>query len=178
MTVRFLGTLSPVDYFLRRATPDDAEGVAEVYVASWNAGFGGLMPPRQLDREQVARWERDLGEGPVRWWLAQCGDRVVGFSGTGPSRDPVDPTLGELDTIAEAPSAWRQGVGRRLMDAALEDLLEADYREGILWTLADYEQGWAFYEATGWHDSGEVRDSGRQIAFRRFLTDPPAVDEG
>jgi hypothetical protein len=56
------------------------------------------------------------------------------------------------------------------MRAALDDLLDAGYREGILWTLADYERARGFYAATGWHVSAEVRDSGRQIAFRRSLT--------
>jgi ribosomal protein S18 acetylase RimI-like enzyme len=158
-----------VDLHLREATPADAEGVARVYVESWNEGLADLMPPRVLNPEQVARWSRDLDAGPVRWWVAESGGSVVGFVGTGPSRDPIDPDLGELDTIAVAPSAWRRGVGRRLMDAALDELRGGGYGQGILWTLADNEQVRTFYEATGWRSSGEVRDSGRQIAFRRVL---------
>ncbi|UFN45352.1 GNAT family N-acetyltransferase [Nocardioides okcheonensis] len=158
-----------MDLHLRLASRADAEEVARVYVASWNEGFGHLMVPRVLDAEQVGRWSRDLDAGPTRWWLAQSGESVVGFAGTGASRDPIDPALGELDTIAVAPSAWRRGVGRRLMDRALDDLRESGYQEGILWTLAHYERGRTFYEATGWRASGEVRDAGRQIGFRRSL---------
>jgi N-acetylglutamate synthase-like GNAT family acetyltransferase len=158
-----------VDLHLREATPADAEGVARVYVESWNAGFADLMPPRVLNPEQVARWSRDLDAGLVRWCLAESGGSIVGFVGTGPSRDPIEPDLGELDTIAVAPSAWRCGVGRRLMNSALDDLRGAVFRQGILWTLADYQQGRNFYEATGWRSSGERRDSGRQIAFRCLL---------
>ena len=55
------------------------------------------------------------------------------------------------------------------MESALDELRSAGYDQGILWTLADYERGRTFYEATGWRSSGEVRDSGRQIAFRRVL---------
>jgi GNAT superfamily N-acetyltransferase len=135
------------------------------------------MPPRVLDGAQVARWERDLGNGPAGWWVAERGGSVVGFVGTGPSRGPIAPLLGELDTIAVAPSAQRQGVGRRLMAAAVENLVLAGYHEGILWTLADYARGRGFYEATGWRASGEVRDSGRQIAFRRSLEGHAAVGE-
>ena len=76
---------------------------------------------------------------------------------------------GELDTIAVAASAWRRGVGRRLMNSALDDLRGRGYGQAILWTIADYERGRTFYEATGWRSFGEVRDSGRQIAFRRVL---------
>lgn len=165
------------DIHLRRATSADAEGVADVYVASWNEGFALLMPPRVLSSQEVSRWERDLGAGRLRWWLTQSGASVIGFVGTGPSRDPIDPDLGEVDTIAVAPSAWRHGVGRRLMNVALNDLVGAGYRQGILWTLADYEHGRDFYTATGWHVSGETRASGRQIAFRRPLADP-SLDAG
>lgn len=158
-----------VDVHLREATPADAEGVARVYVESWNEGFADLMPPRVLNPEQIARWSRDLDARLVRWWLAESGGSVVGFVGSGPSRDPIDPDLGELDTIAVAPSAWRHGVGRRLMESAVDALRGAGYGQGILWTLADYERGRTFYEATGWRSSGEVRDSQRQMAFRRVL---------
>ena len=158
-----------VDLHLREATPGDAQRVARVYVESWNEGFADLMPPRVLDPEQVARWSRDLDAGIVRWWLAESDGSVVGFVGTGPSRDPIEPDLGELDTIAVAPSAWRRGVGRRLMDSALGELRGGGYGQGILWTLADYDRGHTFYEATGWRSSGEVRDSGHQIAFRHAL---------
>ena len=158
-----------MELHFREATPADAEAVARVYVASWNEGFADLMPPRVLSPDQIARWSRDLGTAPVRWRLAESAGSVIGFVGTGPSRDPIEPDLGELDTIAVAPSAWRQGVGRRLMTSAMDGLRDAGYRHGILWTLADYEQGRNFYETTGWRSSGEVRDSGRQIAFRRVL---------
>lgn len=57
------------------------------------------------------------------------------------------------------------------MHRALADLRGAGYRDAILWTLADYEQGRTFYEATGWRASGEVPDTQRQIAFRRSLRD-------
>lgn len=159
-----------MDVQLREATPADAEGVARVYVESWNEGFADLIRPRVLNSEQVARWSRDLYAGSVRWWLAESGTSVVGFVGTGPSRDPICPDIGELDTIAVAPSAWRRGVGHRLMDVALDDLRSAGYGQGILWTLAEYKLGRFFYEASGWAPSGEIRDAGRQIAFRRALS--------
>lgn len=140
-------------------------------MASWNQGFAHLMPPRVLNEEQLARWGHDIGTGPVQWWLAETGTSVIGFAGTGPSHDPIDPALGELDTIAVSPLAWRHGVGSGLMHAALGDLVRGGFRQAILWTLAHYTRGRKFYEATGWHASGEMRDSGVQIAFRRSLMD-------
>lgn len=154
---------------LRAASPEDAEAVAHVYVDSWCAGFRGLLPPRVLDEAEVARWANDLASRTTTWRVALEADEVVGFVGTGPSRDPVDPDLGELDTIAVAPAAWRQGVGRALMTSALRDLGAAGFRRAVLWTLADHPQARGFYEATGWLVSGETRDNGRQVAFRRWF---------
>jgi N-acetylglutamate synthase-like GNAT family acetyltransferase len=85
----------------------------------------------------VAR--KELAESPAtRWWLAERDDDVVGFVGIGPSRDPIDQDLGELDTIAVAPAAWRTGVGKALMSVALEGLRSEGYHSAVLWTLSDY----------------------------------------
>lgn len=154
---------------VRAASGDDAPQVTRIYVDSWNTEFVGLMPPRSVTAELVERWRQDLARlVPQRWWVAEKGS-VVGFVGIGPSRDPVDPTLGELDTIAVDPGCWRGGVGRALMAVALQHLMADGYREAVLWTLAGYGQGQRFYEATGWRLDGGARAGERQIRYRRVL---------
>lgn len=147
----------------------DGLRVAEIYVASWNAGFGELMPTLVLDDERVERWASDLTEGAGQWWVATVAGEVVGFCGIGPSRDPVDPSLGELDTIAVEPGYWRRGVGATLMRTALEALAAFGYRKAIVWTLANYPQGRHFYESAGWVRDGGTRDDGHQISLRHDL---------
>src|SRR5262245_49657396 len=149
---------------IRPAGVDDAARVTQIYVDSWNAGFGDLMPPAVLDDARIARWAGDLAAG--KWWVAERDGIIAGFTGIGPSRDPIDPQLGELDTIAVDPPYWRTGVGTALMDKAIVELA-ADYPEAILWTLAIYPQGQRFYEATGWHVDGNTRANGTQVSYRR-----------
>ena len=122
--------------------------------------------------ELTERWRRDLAQPiPHRWWVAEStGESIVGFAGIGPSRDPVDPQLGELDTIAVDPPHWRKGVGRELVSIALRYLAADGYREAIVWTVEGYGQGIAFYEAMGWSLDGGIRDDGHQVRFRRDLT--------
>lgn len=156
---------------IRPATPDDAPSVARIYVESWNAGFGPLMPSRSLHQAEMDRWANELREGPARWWVAES-DVIDGFVGITPSRDPVRRGLGELDSIAVDPARWRSGVGRLLMATALQGLREDGYAEGILWTLADYPQGQEFYRATGWTLTNLTRAEGTQIAFRHSLLSP------
>ena len=155
---------------IRAAGASDTNNIARIYVDSWNIGFNGLMPARQLTTELIARWEHDLAvPTPQRWWVAEIDAVLVGFVGIGSSRDPIDPALGELDTIAVDPTCWRQGIGRALLAVALSYLRAVGYRQAVLWTLAHYQQGQRFYEAAGWMFDGGVRDSGRQIRYRHDL---------
>jgi GNAT superfamily N-acetyltransferase len=151
---------------IRRAVVEDAPRVVQIYVDSWNAGFVGLMPPIALDEARVARWAGELAEGS--WWVAEYDDVLAGLVGVCPSRDPVEPGLGELDTIAVDPAYWRTGIGTALMHTAI-DALAAKYPEAILWTLANYNQGQRFYESTGWTADGHTRADGTQVSYRRRL---------
>lgn len=147
----------------------DARVVAAIYVESWNRGFLGLMRSRSHTDTMVSRWKRQLAlPHPRRWWVAEIDGGVVGFAGIGPSRDPIQAHLGELDTIAVKPTHWRTGVGRALMSVAVAHLMADGYQEAIVWTLRDYDPGQAFYEATGWRLDGGARE-GRQVRYRRSL---------
>ncbi len=158
---------------IRPATPSDAETVVRVYIDSWNAGFGALLSQadRTVTPALIERWCHDLAQPvPHRWWVAEHMGSIAGFVGIGPSRDPVDARLGELDTIAVDPSHWRTGVGKALMSVALRHLVVDGYDEAVVWTVEGYERGIAFYDAMGWCRDGGVRDGGRQIRFRRDLS--------
>ncbi|MHB8383893.1 MAG: GNAT family N-acetyltransferase [Candidatus Binataceae bacterium] len=158
------------DLKIRVAQGYDAAAVAGIYVDSWNLGFDGLMPKRRVDPELIARWGKDIiAPLPNRWWVAELTGTIVGVAGIGPRRDPVDPELGELDTIAVAPSIWVHGVGRALMSTAVTHLIRDGYREAVLWTLAGYERGRIFYERTGWFLDRGTRDEGRQVCYRHLL---------
>jgi GNAT superfamily N-acetyltransferase len=155
---------------IRTARATDAAQVARIYIDSWNAGFGELMPHRTVTPELTGRWRKDLLMPiPHRWWVAELNGAIVGFAGIGPSRDPIEPGLGELDTIAVEPGYWRNGIGQRLMSTALEHLVADGYREAVVWTLANYPRGQLFYAATGWSLDGGTRDQGRQVRYRRSL---------
>ena len=155
---------------IRSATPADTEIIARIYIDSWNAGFGALLSraDRIATPELTERWRHDLAQPvPHRWWVAECTGSIAGFVGIGPSRDPVDPRLGELDSIAICPVYWRKGIGKALMSVALRYLAADGYDEAVVWTVEGYERGIAFYEATGWRRDGGARDDGRQIRMRR-----------
>lgn len=153
---------------LRPAGSHDAESAAQIYIDSWNEGFGQLLGVREITSGLVERWRADLVSGEVDWTVAELEGVVVGIVGVCESRDPIDADLGELDTIAVDPSRWRTGIGRRLMRHAL-DVLGESWSTAILWTPADYERGHRFYEATGWTALGWSRRGATEVAFGRDL---------
>ena len=160
---------------IRPASASDAEVVTRIYVDSWNASFGGLLSQadRTVTPDLVARWRHDLSRPlPHRWWAAERSGSIVGCAGIGPSRDPVDPAIGELDSIFVDQPHWRTGVGSALVAVAHRHLARDGYRVAVLWTVAGYRQGIDFYQAMGWHPDGGVRDQGRQIRMRRAIEPP------
>lgn len=155
---------------IRTAGPSDAEEITRIYVDSWIAGFGARMPAISYDTARVSRWRDDLGpDSATSWWLVEEAGTARGFVGIGPCRDPVDPELGELDTIAVRPESWRSGYGTLLMDTALRALGDAGFRFGILWTLNDYPRGESFYRAHGWRLNGATRHGGDQVRYDHDL---------
>ena len=121
---------------IRPATPTDVDEVTRIYIESWNAGFGELLSQadRTVTPDLVERWSHDLARpAPHRWWVAERMGSIVGVVGIGPSRDPVDSQLGELDTIAVDPPHWRTGIGRALISLAFQSLVSDGYSEAIRW---------------------------------------------
>ena len=47
---------------IRTAEPNDADSIVQIYVDSWNAGFGARMPKIAVDDARVARRRHDLSE--------------------------------------------------------------------------------------------------------------------
>lgn len=170
---------------IRIAGVPDARAISVVHVRSWQAAYRGLIPQDYLDSldlDQVsARRERSLAEQdwPRRGVLvAEQAGEIVGFSGTGPSRDDdLDPaTVGEVNSIYLLPQAWGTGLGRELMSAARAGLRQAGFRDAALWVLDTNERARRFYAADGWRPDGAAKlDDNRpgltlsEVRYRRSL---------
>jgi ribosomal protein S18 acetylase RimI-like enzyme len=142
---------------IRRATVEDAEGIAAVHVRTWQAAYRHVFPPDALDamhvEERIERWRQNVVDPGVQVFVADE-DGVVGFVTVGPSRDPD--CDGELWGIYVAPAAWGRGPDGELMRAGLESL-GATFREAILWVLDDNPRARRFYEKHGWTLDGATK---------------------
>jgi len=148
---------------VRKATPEDAAGIARVQERGWQAAYRHVFPAEELDRGgfiQAERWSERLVRPPAGWstFVAEHDGEVVGFTSVGPSRD--EDGIGELYAIYVDPEQWSTGTGRALIERA-EDQLRTVYDEVTLWVLEDNPRARSFYERGGW-----AVDGGRKAEAR------------
>jgi len=156
---------------IRRGIPEDAEPMAQLHVDVWDDAYSGLVPQGILDdrRERVAeraeRW-RDIFAQEKPTWLAEDGDGLVGFSGTGPARDnDIDLEL-ELYALYVRAAYYGTGVGYALFEQAVGD------RSCYLWVLAGNDRAIRFYERQGFRLDGtqDEHDEGLHVRMVRAGT--------
>jgi GNAT superfamily N-acetyltransferase len=107
--------------------------------------------------------------------MAEDDGTVVGYTGCGASRDvDVGDDVGEVRSLFVSPSHWRAGVGRALMDAALDDLRERGHSTATVWSFSANDRANRFYESCGFEPDGAERTEERfagipSIRYRRRL---------
>lgn len=144
---------------IRAAKVDDAAGIADVHVRSWQQAYTGIVPDDYLagldPAQRAPMWAENLRRGPddhVLTWVAETDGRIVGFATLGPGRDE-DVRRGdrEIYSIYLEPERWGQGVARDLMRTVVG---EAGPNRILLWVLADNERAQHFYRRNGFEPDG------------------------
>ncbi|MBI1279043.1 MAG: GNAT family N-acetyltransferase [Anaerolineaceae bacterium] len=146
----------PSPIHIRPAEPPDAQAIADVQTASWRTTYAGLMPDEFLVSIDVNRraevWHTWLTDSSRRYcfFVAEDADgQVVGFASGGPERDGHPVYKGELSAIYILEAYHGQGIGRRLVQAVVEWLIEHHYHNMLIWVLGTNKIGIGFYEALG-----------------------------
>jgi ribosomal protein S18 acetylase RimI-like enzyme len=153
---------------LRPATRDDADGITDVQVASWRAGYAHVFPESILYADDFDSTRRSFW---TAWRFAPghriavataasgddvAGERVVGFASYGPERERARGFTGrgELWAFYLHPDVWGTGTADLLIDHAEERLAAEGFDAAVLWVLADNPRARRFYERHGWAASG------------------------
>jgi ribosomal protein S18 acetylase RimI-like enzyme len=143
---------------VRVAREEDLLGAADARVASWRAAFTGLVPQDFLDAMDpatiAASWSESIAAGRSRLYVASIGDRIAGYAGVGPERDPdAPPGTGELYALFVHPDHWGTGAGRALTDAAVADLRDNGCTAVRLWVLEANTRARRFYARYGFTET-------------------------
>lgn len=136
---------------IRRAVVDDAKGIADVHVRSWQETYKGIVNQAYLDNLKVEdrfrMWEAGLSskkdKEPVYVAENSAGD-IIGFAAFGPERTNKFGADGELYAIYLLEDYKGRKIGTALLSAGVKDLL-SDYSSILVWVLAENNSK-LFYE--------------------------------
>jgi L-amino acid N-acyltransferase YncA len=108
---------------VRRATLDDARGIAHVHVQAWREAYACQLPAELLDAleeaPRVERWATIIDDGVTDVFVAEVGGRIIGWATAGAGRDADAPADRELEGIYVLEEVYGTGAGQQLLDAAL-----------------------------------------------------------
>ncbi len=93
-------------------------------------------------------------------WVCEVDQRIVGFS-------MGDRSSGEFWVVAVLPEFEGRGIGRRLMELAVQWLRACACPDIWLWTSPDVStRAYALYRKFGWEDCG-VENGQRRMLFKQ-----------
>jgi GNAT superfamily N-acetyltransferase len=140
---------------IRIATLNDAAAIAAVHVASWQTTYRGIIAEATLNALSIERrtelWRSDLASALVQntsIHVAEEDNQIVGFSYSGPGREPIPGYPAELYAIYLLQRAQKRGIGRALVRASAQTLLQRGYESLFVWVLCDNPSR-NFYAALG-----------------------------
>ena len=145
---------------LRRARLDEADELAELMFVVRQHNVGAI-PPSVHPLDDMRRWMRDVAFTAYEIWVADDGDRLVGFLAL--SRPDW------LEHLYVHPASTGQGLGSRFVELAKQELGGAVQ----LWTFQSNVGAHRFYERHGfvpveWTDG----DNEEQAPDVRYLFTP------
>ena len=176
------GSLERIMLILREATGHDAAAIAKLHADSWRSAYRGMLSDEYLDHrvhlERTALWQQrfsERAEKPFFVILAEVEEELAAFACVFPDEHPTYGAF--LDNLHVAPQRTGQGIGRRLLSAVAERLLNDERRGGLyLWVIEQNARARQFYAKAG---AVEVEcaelsmpDGSRQREMRCFWANP------
>ena len=151
---------------IRPAQIDDAASLARVRLETWRTAYRGLIPDAAIDAmdlaKESARWDERLRAPQPNSYLfvaeiepdssadkLETSRLAAGFCGGGPDRDEDPEYSGELYAIYVLQAYQRLGLGRALVQRAVDWLRQNGHQSMLIWVLRDNQPARRFYEVLG-----------------------------
>ena len=154
---------------IRPAALPDIEALSalklETFRETFLEGFAIPYPPDDLAAFEMSsygpdRIKAELEDGTHATWVAEADGRLLGYAHVGPCKLPhpeAEPGAGELYQLYARRAAQGLGLGRQLLDIALDHLAEA--RPGPVWlgVWSGNLKAQAVYAKRGFRKVGDYR---------------------
>ena len=136
---------------IRRGVTEDAERLKEIGVTGWETTYAGFVEPENRRRYlngafwSVEQLRSVIVDGASIVLVAESGEQTIGFI----TVEPHEEGEYELTRLYVDPHARSGGVGRRLWEAALDDLRARNVSGVLVNVFGDNRAGRRFYERSG-----------------------------
>lgn len=137
---------------------EDAEAVTDVLISSWQTAYRGIVSDEcldNMDRDTLIERRRKQYRDYI---VAVADGRVVGFcwyvNDNSFSSDLPD-IDSEIVALYVRPELMRQGIGRKMVSYAVDDLTKQGRKSMVIWCLKDNHSARRFYESMGGVIMGE-----------------------
>ncbi len=129
---------------VRAATIADVAAIAQVHVDAWRTTYAGILPQDFLDRlayaDREPQWQQILQAPAIAGNFVYVAEnragQLVGFVSGGRERTHHAVYTGEIYALYILASDQRRGIGRSLMQTAMQQLAQSGLTAMMVWVLA------------------------------------------
>ncbi|MGM8214726.1 GNAT family N-acetyltransferase [Bacillaceae bacterium W0354] len=153
---------------IRKASSNDALGVAKVQVDSWKTTYKNIVPDEYLEQmtyeNREKKW-KDIISNQAVFIAENNSGEIIGFSNGGKERTGKYPDYkGELYAIYILEEHQRKGIGKLLLEPVIENLKQNNILSMTVSVLEDNKSR-LFYEYLGARkiDTMEIEISGKKL---------------
>jgi len=130
---------------LRRARPEDAPAVAEIWRVGWHDGHFGNVPVELVAARTPESFGKRAAQRVADTTVAVVGDEVAGF---------IMVVADEVEQVYVAGHHRGAGVADVLLDEAERQVGEGGHPAAWLVVVPGNARARRFYERRGWRDAG------------------------
>jgi ribosomal protein S18 acetylase RimI-like enzyme len=130
---------------LRRANPEDASDIAEIWSLGWRDGHLGFVPQELVEARTEESFRARAAERATEITVAVVDGTIAGF---------VIVVADEIEQVYVAMPYRGTGVADVLMREAEQQVRAHGHSKGWLAVVTGNTRARAFYERAGWEDEG------------------------
>ena len=154
---------------IRQAKEEDVMQIAQILVEDWQTAYRGIMDDDFLDSLSAARRYEIEIRRYQKYTVAADGNEILGYAWS----EETDDEAADCEIIAlyVRYSKRKNGIGRALMQYAMDKFRNAGKKTMIVWCLKENRESRKFYEKMGGkaYKEGTHKWGDREYAMISYL---------
>lgn len=147
---------------VREAVQSDMENLAIIQTQSWRAAFKNILCPATIDKytnvEECSQMLNKVYEANKgTFYIGYIGDKPCGEVFWRKDEESLD--TAEIVAVHSISESWGSGLGRAMMERALQDIRKSKLSKVFLWVFKENHRACRYYEKCGFQNTDEEKVS-------------------